>query len=470
MFTIIDYDKEREAKTLEHSSQIFHQALADGDSYYHVYHDSGPSYDILYKGNTEWLGDRVPAYAGNLLPEYREYDEYEEESIDIEFLQAYRRYVCYTLTEYSIAIARSVLSYTDGEVYFADPRILWFIEPDARLHILSEEIFYNSQIADDNQADRTIYLVGPLGKGFGKGETVDENYNKKSDLFVFHSAFYLQDMLRGRKRQDMKYIAYPMARSAMGIGGILINTSTYQEYARQLGLQIAHNGDHIAKFRVSDLERYFCLNFRREDSREDNTLIVDKVPYVYLTWRYYQIASGWNPDIIVERFRRELEEYAEAVIEEKRTLGLLIRGTDYKSTGMTGSRQQATVEDMIPLIDRWVEDYGYELLILATEDQDILDQMVARYGHRLRAIAQERHRASEFHQGQIINDLEKEIYTEEEYDSRVLDNNINYFYALYMLSRCDAFLSSGQNNGWDTVCAMNEGRFERKHRLTVEEV
>ena len=40
------------------------------------------------------------------------------------------------------------------------------------------------------------------------------------------------------------------------------------------------------------------------------------------------------------------------------------------------------------------------------------------------------------------------------------DTTVNYFYALYILSRCDGFLTSSMCNGVFIVRAFNEGRFE----------
>ena len=44
---------------------------------------------------------------------------------------------------------------------------------------------------------------------------------------------------------------------------------------------------------------------------------------------------------------------------------------------------------------------------------------------------------------------------------------ISIFYALYILSRCDAFLCSGQCNGWDNVLSLNGGKYERSYKFTV---
>lgn len=59
-------------------------------------------------------------------------------------------------------------------------------------------------------------------------------------------------------------------------------------------------------------------------------------------------------------------------------------------------------------------------------------------------------------QGQIITEYEKEK-NKEDYEAKLEDTTINYFYALYILSRCDAFLCSGQCNGWDNVLSLNGG-------------
>ena len=69
-------------------------------------------------------------------------------------------------------------------------------------------------------------------------------------------------------------------------------------------------------------------------------------------------------------------------------------------------------------------------------------------------------------QGQIITEYEKEK-NKEDYAVKLEDTTINYFYALYILSRCDAFLCSGQCNGWDNVLSLNAHKFERTYKFTV---
>lgn len=455
MFSVEDYNESITAKTLQHSANVFHEALADGERYYHVKNDKGPDYDLLYKGNMEWFGDLLPTFAGDIVPEFLSYDEHDGDSIDIDLLNAYTQWICLKADEYSIALARAVLTFTKREVFAMDPRILWFLEPQERLHVG----------VMPQETDTTVYLVGPIGNGFITGEKDTANENKKSDIFTFNSAFYMQDMLHGRMRSEVKYLELPFENNIMGIGGILINAARFERFAEQLGLQIVYNKEVMGKFKVSSLKKYFRMDYAHADSTPENTLSVREITFLHDTWRYYCISGCIDADMLQDKFREDLEEYADAVMGGKKALGVLIRGTDYIATGLDRSRRQATAEEMVPVIRSWIEEDGYERIVLATEDADILKKMQDTFGKQVIAIAQERHSTTEFKKGQVINEFEKELYTEDEYDNRVIETTINYFYALYLLARCDSFMSSGQNNGWDTVNALNGGKFLRSKRF-----
>ena len=53
------------------------------------------------------------------------------------------------------------------------------------------------------------------------------------------------------------------------------------------------------------------------------------------------------------------------------------------------------------------------------------------------------------------------------YEEKLEDTTVNYFYALYMLSRCDSFISSGRCNGADIVMSFNNGRFAHYYKFAV---
>ena len=66
----------------------------------------------------------------------------------------------------------------------------------------------------------------------------------------------------------------------------------------------------------------------------------------------------------------------------------------------------------------------------------------------------------EFKPGTTISDLERDSYSAQEYEGRVTDKTVNYFYALYMLSKCDGFLASSHCSGVTTVRNFNTGKYE----------
>lgn len=457
MFTIEKVNPEKAAKTLPHSANVFHEALADGGDYYHVSNPNG-DYDISYQANQEWFTGRIPAYMGKLLPNYRIYDEYDAESLDIITFKDYEQIFCTQATEYSIAIARIALQNTELPVYFLDPRAAWFLAPHERLFIGQKPA----------ESKLTLLIVAGCGLGFVRGVDELKSDAPMSDIFVFNSLFWVQHILKGRKMKEVKYMEFPFARSSMGIGGMLVQTRQSALMAEQLGWRLVYNGDTLGKFRMKDLAKFYKLDLSCPDSTPENTFVVENSHRLGVIRRTFELSAALDDSILQDRFRRELAEYEEAIFSGHRTLGLLMRGTDYISSGMAASiRPQGTVEEMLPLVCEWMETGNYDRVFLATEDQDILNKMREALGNKLIAVSQERHSVHEFEEHQVINELEKQLYTKEEYHDRVIENTISYFYALHILSNCQAFLCSGQNNGWDTVCAMNNGRFERCDRMRL---
>ena len=119
----------------------------------------------------------------------------------------------------------------------------------------------------------------------------------------------------------------------------------------------------------------------------------------------------------------------------------------------------AAADDMIPVIHEWIDSFGYEGIFLATEDSDILARIREEFCSFVRVIAQERHSVSELSGHMLLSELEKKNASD--YDRSVAESTVNYFYALYMLSRCSAFICSGPCNGYDLAVGFNGGRYER---------
>ena len=206
-----------------------------------------------------------------------------------------------------------------------------------------------------------------------------------------------------------------------------------------------------------------------QDATEDNTLFPDYLLLPRLTVTYTGIRANRVFDIswFKDDFVSQLKEYADGVIGDKKMLGVYIRGTDYITTNMPGLGKQATVGEMIPKIHEWMDMYGFDGIFLATEDSGILKEMRDEFGSLIRIVAQERFSVDEFKTVKLIGELEAEKYDASEKEAHLEDLTVNYFYAMYVLSRCDSFIASGTANGVDIVNCFNNGAFDHYYLFTI---
>lgn len=92
----------------------------------------------------------------------------------------------------------------------------------------------------------------------------------------------------------------------------------------------------------------------------------------------------------------------------------------------------------------------------------MLHAMREAFGSRLIAIAQERYSVDDFEQVETIDELEHLRRTPEEYVEYVEDTTVNYFYAIYLLSRCESLISSNLCGGAVLARVFKEGFFKRE--------
>ena len=460
MFKLEAFDPEAEAKTLKLSEKLFHEALQEelqSKLRFHVKNDRGEDFDIVYWDNNDDIepADAYPKYVKPpYMTKYLHYDETDKSSMYLDFFKGFDRCIFEELNEYTIVLTRVMLTFTDMDIYSLDERIHYFVEENPRLHIIKE-------LPEDRFAEGTFYIQEEIRTGLE-----DYSFNRLSSTYAFHNIFFLQWILDGKAFSNFRFFTMAINDTG-GIGSVLSSYKSNQQAAETFGLKfVSPNVDHFGKFPRSMVEKYFAVDIWDDEANEENTLMVPDLVMFYKTRFYCGLRSSLDVDSIADGFRKEMDEYYDAVLGGRKSLGLLIRGSDYISTGLSGIRKMATVEQMTPKIHQWMEDYGYEKLFLATEDADSLAAMRKEFGRKLVALSQERLTVKNLRDGQVISDYEKETGGKD-YNSKLEDTTINYFYALYILSRCDAFLCSGQCNGWDNVLSLNGGKFERSYKFTV---
>ena len=308
-----------------------------------------------------------------------------------------------------------------------------------------------------------LFVTAPLGNSYQ-----NTNGNKLSVLAVFQSMFYLQAVTE-KPLDKIKYIRMCFDFGLTGIGAIMSHVVRMESIFSHAGWKAYIEGDYIGKYSGRFVRSLLNLPDVPEDADDENTIIYDEILLSRLSVTY----NGQHADRIIERkwFKdqliSEMDEYAEAVIGDKKILGVYIRGTDYITTNIYGISKQATVPEMIPMIRKWMDEYSFDGIFLATEDEGILRDMRAEFGSLVKIVAQERFSVEEFKTVKLIAELENEKYAPDEKEEHIEDMTVNYFYAMYVLSKCDSFIASGLSNGIDMVKGFNLDHFRHYYQFSV---
>ncbi|MBR3635968.1 MAG: hypothetical protein IKN47_07210, partial [Lachnospiraceae bacterium] len=465
MLNILEVSKEK-LTTLNHGPNVFHDALEkvrDGEERFHVTDPKGKveDYDLAFTENMMLFPDNVRGLVlkmtngGATYAPFLQYDEDDTDNLCLDFLKQFNRIEIESIDEYSLGVARIAIKYTDLNVYTPDGRITWFIEDADRVHVVES-------LSSETDKKTLRMTPSPFEMGYS---TRDWSYI--SSLTAFQNIFLWQAFTVGRKG-PFKYIEVVLSKIA-GVGAILANLSIASNAGAPRGLT-AFLRPGCTRYPESLLCRYFHINPKPADATEDNCIVLEKLFAVFTTsWYACQFPANFDLSIFDEKFVADMKEYADTILGGKKTLGVLARGTDYVTANLGADRVHATPDQMISIIGEWIEEDGYEKIFLATEDIDNLEKIKAAFPGKVIAIAQERMRISDLEKlgTTLIYEYEQKANHGQAYYDTLEDTTVNYFYALYILSRCDSFLCSGQCNGWDTVRTLKEGKFERERKLKV---
>jgi hypothetical protein len=465
MLNILEVSNEK-LTTLSHGPNVFHDALAkvmEGEVRFHVTDPEGKieDYDLAYIDNMLLFPENVRGLVlkmtngGAVYAPFMYYDEDDTDTLCLDFLKQFNKIEIETIDEYSLGVARVAMKYTDLEVFSPDERIVMFFNGEKRVHVVES-------LSQEQEKTTLRMTASPFEMGYTK-----RDWSYISSVAAFQNIFLWQVFTNGRKG-PFKYIEIVMTKIA-GIGGILANISLVSNAGAPRGLK-AFLQPGCTRYPESLLCKYFHINPKPADATEDNCLVFSGYFAVFsISWYGCQFSASFDESIFDEKFAAEMKEYADAIIGGKKTLGVLARGTDYITANLGGDRLHARADQMISVIQEWIEEDGYEKIFLATEDKDNLDKIKAAFPGKVIAISQERMSTSDLEKKgtTLIYEYEQKANQGQAYYDALEDTTVNYFYALYILSRCDSFLCSGQCNGWDTVRSLKGGKFTRERKLKV---
>lgn len=455
MFYLTEYDHHNNFRKLANNENMFHNALEyvlKGEKRFHVEYDTPFVFDLIYQDNDEIaksdhnFPDSDFFKSEIIIPPYYKYDENDLDKINMEIFDGFDEVFFEQANEYSIVIAKLILDHTNLKVTFSDFNI-------NLIPWLKDRINSNNKPLTDNYiyVQRDFYPVYDQADRF-------------CTLELFHSLFILQ-WISDLPRKDLKYVSFAI-RKTEGIGSILSTFSKVSAALSKHGIK-AYIEPSTTRFSDDLLSKYFMIGDAPEDSNINNTGYVSCFNTMALNYFIQGNEADISLDILKPEFIKEMKEYTDQVIGDKKVLGVLLRGTDIVIANYVGAYRPVEIEDSIKYIEKRVNEDNYDKIFVATEDRYYLEKMVSAFPGKIIAVSQERHEVKDFKDVKYISDLEKKMHKGDAYKASVEDTTVNYFYAMYLLSRCESFISNCMCNGVNIVRSFNQNKFNKDEILSI---
>lgn len=249
-----------------------------------------------------------------------------------------------------------------------------------------------------------------------------------------------------------------------GIGSILGTYTDLVNFMKITGLVVtARHGTSRYSDRL--LEKYFSIKMTPMDAYSRNSVISIENFLPLLICKDFggKRVTSFKLSTLSHTFLKQLQEYESAVLRGRKMLGVLLRGSDFFKANFEGGAAAIPAETAIPIIKKFMEEDDYEGIMLTTEDSDMLRAVREAFPGKVITVAQERYSVRDFEVAQTISELETVRRSPEEYEIYVEDTTVNYFYGIYLVSRCDTFIHSNNRCGAQLVKSFGEGIIKRSY-------
>ena len=152
--------------------------------------------------------------------------------------------------------------------------------------------------------------------------------------------------------------------------------------------------------------------------------------------------------------QKYLEEVYNSIIGNKKNIiGVLCRGTDYVTKRPKDHPIPPTIEEVIDKVLQYIKEYKADYVFLATEDENIKDKFVLKFGDILLFNEQKRTSLSEVREGEYLSETRNRTIVSKE-DKYV--SGLQYLTAIYILSKCQ-YLVATQCGGTKGALIMSDG-------------
>lgn len=144
-------------------------------------------------------------------------------------------------------------------------------------------------------------------------------------------------------------------------------------------------------------------------------------------------------------FNNKTNEYIQHemnLIQKGKTLGLLLRGTDYITLKPKGHPIQPKTEEVLRVAEEWMHKKGYKYIYVATEEKRLLNMVIEYFGEQKVLTNNRSYYDEKYYKGNpcVISSIK--LYDENDNYKRGLE----YLSSLVILGNCDGLIS-GNSGG-----------------------
>lgn len=371
----------------------------------------------------------------------------------------YQNLVLTDLTEYAFILLRDVLCDYAGRIFCvgADWTDLKRLLPDTDIMVVKDE----TELPAELSSQETMYLSNFQSFMAGYEERCAKGHFSYDEIMVLVYFFAYRKSF-GNGNPDKKYYLIDPVFPMEGLMSICDKVQDVYAYAEANGyIPVMHltqsNGTMYSDYDGDDIwKKFFIQPYGSSAESYRNAQNIWNFPFATVTfsdrWLMkrivdYKMPSFINLNYINQQVKAEVDKIRPAVLPcPDRTIGVLIRGTDYTSTHLPGHSIMASPEQVLEKVQEFEMDEKFDYIFLSTEDEDVLERMKELCGERLCYIDQKRFRLN---RGELLSSQKKEREQEGWLKGK------EYLTTLKLLTECSAFIASGSCCG--TTCVLNSG-------------
>lgn len=390
--------------------------------------------------------------------------------IDVSFLNRYSCIALAGLNEYSVELYKRALPLWSGEEVF-------LIGAEWEDYIDTLPALSNARIRLFEETKDLLQdmAISPKGKFLyileGIPQNGDDSRHEDGILFydeVMTLTFLFSHVIHpGPNHPDKKFLLIDGYFYLEGVYAICEKVFTAARYAMAKGylpvFQIISSNDNIySDHEGDDIWNKFFLqpgNYTLQEALASQYVAVSpnmnilNVVHSIMNDASQDARLVWPQGIFNGRINKYIQERRNRFLPvPDRTLGVLIRGTDYINNPLPNHKKHASVDMVIDKIREVEDTWDFDRLYLATEDESVCSKMAEHFKARIRFTDQKRYTVKP---GQLLVELHG---GKEEGKGFLL--GAEYICSVCLLSQCNSLIASGECGALTEALRENNGRYE----------